>query len=136
MSFTGLERSGAFERSHSRSDLEGASAPVESGPRRDRHTITRLDLSNAVYRSCPRISRREAQNLVDEVLETIAAALQGGEKVGLHGFGKFEVARTKGREGRNPRTGAPAYILERNALRFRPSPILEALVAGARKEGA
>ena len=43
--------------------------------------------------------------IVDKVFDIIAQELVRGERVQILGFGAFEVTGTKGRKGRNPRTG-------------------------------
>lgn len=51
------------------------------------------------------LSKSDAANAVDAVIETIKAALKKGDNVSLVGFGTFEVRKRAARTGRNPRTG-------------------------------
>jgi DNA-binding protein HU-beta len=51
------------------------------------------------------VARADAQRAVDAVLESISAALKGGDSVALVGFGTFVVKERAARSGRNPRTG-------------------------------
>lgn len=51
------------------------------------------------------IPKKEAENVLDGVIETIAGALSRGEKVTLVGFGTFQVQERKAREGVSPQTG-------------------------------
>lgn len=57
---------------------------------------------------------------MDAVLETIAATLQGNERVDLRGFGSFVVKEKKARQGRNPRTGETIAIAAKRDAGFKP----------------
>jgi DNA-binding protein HU-beta len=49
------------------------------------------------------LSKREAADVVDAVLEAIAETLQSGGEVSFTGFGKFSTRYRKERQGVNPR---------------------------------
>ena len=49
------------------------------------------------------LSRREASDAVDAVLESITDALRQGQDVNFTGFGKFSTQHRKARQGVNPR---------------------------------
>ncbi|MYG80595.1 MAG: HU family DNA-binding protein [Gemmatimonadetes bacterium] len=51
----------------------------------------------------------------------IADALDAGGKVGIGGFGSFEVRRREARTGRNPRTGETIPVPARNYPAFKPA---------------
>jgi integration host factor subunit alpha len=104
----------------------------EPRPERDdnRKTATRADLLNAVYTSCPGLSRAQAKQIFEMALEEIADALVSGEPVKLRSFGLFAVRAKRERIGRNPRTGVEVPITPRRVLTFKPSPVLTAAVNG------
>ena len=56
--------------------------------------------------------------LVNSVLEVVAAALSEGESVQLVGFGTFSVGQRAARTGRNPATGAEIPIAGAKTVRF------------------
>ncbi len=87
-------------------------------------TVTRADLSEAVYQSVG-LSRNESADLVESVLEEIAQSLVRGETVKLSSFGSFSVRHKGGRIGRNPKTGEEVPIEPRRVLVFRPSHVLK-----------
>jgi len=87
-------------------------------------TLTRSDLSEAVYREIG-LSRNESSELVETILERIAAALVEGETVKISSFGTFAVREKGARMGRNPKTGEEVPIEPRRVLVFRPSHILK-----------
>jgi integration host factor subunit alpha len=95
-----------------------------------RKTATRADLLDAVYLSCPSLSRAQARQIFEMALEEIATALERGEHVKLRSFGSFSVRSKRERIGRNPRTGIEVPIKARRVLTFKPSPVLSASVNG------
>lgn len=64
------------------------------------------------------LSRRDAGEAVDAVLETIEEALRRGSEVTFSGFGKFSVSNRAAREGRNPATGETIHIAASRAPKF------------------
>ena len=61
----------------------------------------------------------KAEEVVNEILETIKETLAQGESVILRRFGSFEVRAKPPRDGRNPKTGEPAEIAARRVVRFK-----------------
>jgi integration host factor subunit alpha len=93
------------------------------------HTVTRAELSEAVYQEVG-LSRNESAELVETVLKEIADALSRGDMVKISSFGSFSV-RSKGqRVGRNPKTGQEVPILPRRVLVFRASHVLKSRING------
>jgi len=90
-------------------------------------TLTRAHLSEAVYQEVG-LSRNESADLVERVLDEIAASLLKGETVKLSSFGTFAVRKKGGRVGRNPKTGEEVPIKPRRVLVFRPSHVLKDLI--------
>ena len=95
----------------------------------DGRTITRADLSEAVYQRVG-LSRTESSELVEMVLQEMAEAIAQGDTVKLSSFGSF-VVRSKGeRVGRNPKTGVEVPITPRRVMVFKPSNILKSRING------
>ncbi|AQS87282.1 integration host factor DNA-binding subunit alpha [Neoasaia chiangmaiensis NBRC 101099] len=92
-------------------------------------TVTRANLAEHIYTQVG-LSRHESAELLENVLERIAATLEKGESVKLSGFGTFSVRQKGRRTGRNPKTGIEVPILPRSVMIFRPSQILKAQVNG------
>lgn len=93
-------------------------------------TLTRADLLQVVYVNGPGLSRVEAKDIVEAVLETMCSTLAAGEIVKLRGFGTFNLRSKRPRVGRNPKTGREYPITARKVLTFKPSPRLIAAVNG------
>jgi integration host factor subunit alpha len=96
----------------------------------NRNTATRAELLDAVYASCPALSRAQAKQIFEMTLDEITVALVRGETVKLRSFGLFLVRAKRERVGRNPRTGVEVPITPRRVLTFKPSPVLSAAVNG------
>ena len=94
------------------------------------NTLTRAHLAETIYTQVG-LSRNESADLLESVLETMSAVLEGGESVKISGFGTFSVRQKGRRIGRNPKTGQEVPILPRRVLVFRPSHVLKAHVNGA-----
>ena len=50
------------------------------------------------------LSKKDSEKAINAAFDSITAALVGGEKVQLVGFGAFEVKERNARVGRNPKT--------------------------------
>ena len=96
------------------------------------NTVTRMDLSEAVFREVG-LSRNESAQLVETVLEEMSDALVRGEQVKISSFGTFSVRDKTARIGRNPKTGEEVPINPRRVLTFRPSHLMKDRVADGNK---
>lgn len=94
-----------------------------------RKTVTRADLSEAVYQEVG-LSRNESAELVEAVLDEISQNLVEGDNVKISSFGSFILRSKDGRIGRNPKTGEEVPIEPRRVLVFRPSQVLKNRVSG------
>jgi integration host factor subunit alpha len=81
-----------------------------------RKTVTRVELSEAIYRTKAGLTRAESAALVDSVLKEIADAIARDEMVKLSSFGTFRVRMKTPRIGRNPKTGVEVPITPRRVL--------------------
>lgn len=87
-------------------------------------TLTRADLSDAVYEEVG-LYRNESASLVEQVLDEVINALVSGENVKISSFGSFAVRQKGQRIGRNPKTGEEVPILPRRVISFRASHVLK-----------
>ena len=77
------------------------------------------DLINKIAESA-NLSKAQATDALNAVLDGISDALKDGDKVTLIGFGTFSVSRGDPRSGRNPQTGASIKIAAKNVVKFKP----------------
>jgi DNA-binding protein HU-beta len=64
------------------------------------------------------LSKKDAADAVDAMLETIQDTLKRGSDVVFSGFGKFSVSQRSAREGRNPATGERISIAASRVPKF------------------
>lgn len=98
------------------------------------HTVTRVELRQAIYESCVGLSRGDAEKILEAFVEELSAALERSEAVNLRSFGSFKVRNKRARVGRNPKTKVEAPIHARRVLTFKPSAALTARVNGQTPE--
>ena len=51
------------------------------------------------------VSKKDAEKVLNALVETVQEAVKAGDKVQLVGFGTFESKARAAREGKNPQTG-------------------------------
>ena len=71
--------------------------------------MNKLQLTDALAQKAG-ITKKEAAEAVNAVLDAITEALAAGEDVKITGFGGFEVKDRAARTGRNPKTGEAVEI--------------------------
>ena len=74
------------------------------------------------------IAKSKAEKALDGFVSAVSAALAGGEKITLVGFGTFSVAARSAREGRNPRTGQKIKIAATKVVKFKAGKTLSTKV--------
>lgn len=76
------------------------------------------------------LSKSDASNAVDAVLQAITEGLVGGGEIRLVGFGTFSVANRAATTGRNPRTGEAIQIPASKQPKFKAGKALKDAVNG------
>lgn len=71
-------------------------------------------------------TKKQAQDIVELILNTVKSTLKKREPVAISGFGTFKVKETKARMGRNPKTGESIQIPAKKKIAFRVSKELKA----------
>lgn len=75
------------------------------------------------------LTKKDVAEAVDQFLKAISEALAAGKHLEIRGFGTFKVKKRKSRMARNPRTGEPVPVPERNVPVFKVSKELKDMVA-------
>jgi integration host factor subunit alpha len=89
--------------------------------------MTKADIANEVYEKIG-LSKKEAADIVELVIETLKSSLSEGQTVKIAGFGTFIVRKKGARKGRNLKTGEEIPISPRKVVTFRPSLQFKAMV--------
>lgn len=65
------------------------------------------------------LSRKDAEQLVGQMLEIMTDALSNEERVQLVGFGSFEVKHCSAHQGRDWKTGEGVFVPPSRCVQFR-----------------
>jgi DNA-binding protein HU-beta len=65
------------------------------------------------------VPKRQANEMMGQVIEIIAKSLKKGDKIRLAGLGILQVRKRAARMGRNPQTGEPVKIKASKKIAFR-----------------
>ncbi len=75
-----------------------------------------------------KLTKSQTETILDATIDAIQNAVSSGEEVKIVGFGTFDRASRKQRNGRNPKTGTTIVIPASRVPRFRPGKEFKALV--------
>ncbi|MBX3283095.1 MAG: integration host factor subunit beta [Acidobacteria bacterium] len=89
--------------------------------------MTKADLVERVAVEAE-MTKKDAEQLVEIIFDSITASLNRGEKIELRGFGSFRVRERNSRQGRNPKTGATVEIPAKRVAYFKPGKELKELI--------
>jgi len=89
--------------------------------------MTKADLVERVAVEAE-LTKKDAEQLVEIVLDSIIQSLNEGEKIELRGFGSFRIRERNSRKGRNPKTGAAVDIPAKRVAYFKPGKELKELI--------
>lgn len=90
-------------------------------------TLTKAGLADHIANIIG-LNKREATDIIEQIIEKISATLANGEMVKISGFGKFKLRDKKERPGRNPKTGESVSVEARRVVTFKASQRLKELV--------
>lgn len=89
--------------------------------------MTKADLVEIIFEKVG-LSKKEAQDIIEIIFDTIKQSFVEGESVKIPGFGTFNVRKKAARRGRNPQTGDELEISPRRVLTFKASNQLKGLI--------
>ena len=80
--------------------------------------MNKADLVSAIAEKTA-MTKKDSEKALQAFVDVVTEELGKGGRVQLVGFGTFDVAERKSREGRNPQTGQPMTIPASKAPRFK-----------------
>lgn len=80
-----------------------------------------------------KMNKTQTENILDAAIDIIQDQVSDGGEVKIVGFGTFDRAARKERNGRNPKTGTSIVIPATKVPRFRPGKEFRTLVEPNRK---
>ncbi|HYO74908.1 MAG TPA: integration host factor subunit beta [Thermoanaerobaculia bacterium] len=95
--------------------------------------MTKAELVDEVARVV-QLTKKQAENIVNIVFDSIVDSLRAGQKIELRGFGSFRLRSRKSRTGRNPKTGEKVEVPSKKIPYFKPGKELKELINKALAE--
>jgi integration host factor subunit beta len=89
--------------------------------------MTKAELVEEVAKESD-LTKKDAEVIVQTVLDSITDALQRGDGIELRGFGSFRIRTRSPRQGRNPKTGSDVSVPAKKVPHFKPGKELRDLV--------
>jgi integration host factor subunit beta len=89
--------------------------------------MTKADLVGLVAEEAE-MTKKDVEQLIEIIFESIVNSLNKGEKIELRGFGSFRVRDRNARKGRNPKTGEPVDIPAKRVAYFKPGKDLKDII--------
>ena len=79
----------------------------------------KADIVDYIADNVEGISKRQANQAFESMIEAISMHLEKGDRVQVPGFGSFSVSERAARTGRNPKTGQSIKIAASKNIRFK-----------------
>ncbi len=79
-----------------------------------------------------KLSNKEAEKIINTLLDSMSEALGNGENVEIRGFGSFSVRKYESYTGRNPKTGEQTHVKAKKLPFFKVGKELREAVNGDR----
>ena len=95
---------------------------------RSRQGLTKAELVKRIYQLHGGLTRREAADVVDQIIQAMKTSLLDGRSIKIQNFGVLEVTEREGRSGVDPSSGDRIFIPSHRGLSFRPSPRLKSTI--------
>ena len=91
-------------------------------------TITRVSLAQEVAKTTD-LSNKDAEIIVNEILQSMVDALKQGDEIEIRGFGSFRQRSRAARRGRNPKTGQAVDVAPKKVTYFKLGKDLKSLLS-------
>jgi len=83
--------------------------------------MIKSELIELIAKRNPHLYHRDAERVVQTILDAIVESLANGGRVELRGFGAFSIRERDARKGRNPRTGKTVFVAAKRVPFFKTS---------------
>lgn len=90
-------------------------------------TVNKAELVDKIAKKT-KMTKSQTETLLDATIDVIQKQVSSGSEVKIVGFGTFDQASRKQRNGRNPKTGSSIVIPASRVPRFRPGKDFRKLV--------
>ena len=97
--------------------------------------VSRQELAARISAKHPGLTEKDVDLAVGLILGAVGFVLAGGGRAEIRGFGSFSLARRNARTARNPKTGEPISVPEKNVPHFKPGKELRERISGNEHAG-
>lgn len=94
--------------------------------------MTKSELIDQIAKRNDHMNHKDAEIVVNQIFDSMIAALVQGERIEIRGFGSFSVKSRPQREGRNPKTGEAVTIPAKRVPFFKIGKELHEKINGLR----
>jgi integration host factor subunit beta len=101
----------------------------------EKRLMTKSALIALLARHQQQLPYQEVARAINLLITQLSAALAGGERIEIRGFGSFTRHCRRPRLGRNPKTGTPVPLAGRYVPYFKPGKALRQRVNPRREPG-
>ena len=81
--------------------------------------MTKSELIAALAARYPQLAARDTDYAVKTMLDAMAQALAGGQRIEIRGFGSFSLSQRSPRVGRNPKSGEQVLVPGKQVPHFK-----------------
>jgi len=81
--------------------------------------VTKSELIAALAARYPQLAARDTDYAVKTMLDAMAQALAGGQRIEIRGFGSFSLSQRSPRIGRNPKSGEQVLVPGKQVPHFK-----------------
>jgi integration host factor subunit beta len=82
--------------------------------------MTRTELIERLTQAQPHLNHEDVAFAVKTILDQMSDTLAHGGRIEIRGFGSFSLHRRRSRVARNPKTGEPVALPDRQVPHFKP----------------
>ena len=82
--------------------------------------MTKSELIAMLANKQPHLLQKDIDLAVNNIVQVLTTAIASGERIEIRGFGGFSTKSRQPRMGRNPKTGEPVSLPNRQAVYFKP----------------
>jgi integration host factor subunit beta len=86
--------------------------------------MTKSELIDKLSTQQKHLAHLDVELAVKSILEQMSAALSGGDRIEIRGFGSFSLHYRAPRMGRNPKTGEAVALPGKHVPHFKPGKLL------------
>lgn len=91
--------------------------------------MKKVELVEAVLQAAELATKKQAEQAVEAVFDSIVKAVAKGDEVAIAGFGTFRATKRAARAGINPKTGEKIAIPAKTAPKFKAGKVFKDAVA-------